>query len=192
MFSARRNSGFSLLELTIVVAIALTVSAMAIPSITTTIANVRIRSNIASVSGLLQSCRMLAVNQNKTKTAHFTSITGGLIAYVKNASDGASLATGDAQVMMEAPITKLTEPAGTGAPTAMTSTDLGYTPQTGDPSFNTRGLPCLYAAGICTNYGFISYFKDTRRSGSEGWAAITVSPAGRITKWFWNGSSWGN
>ena len=46
--------------------------------------------------------------------------------------------------------------------------------------------------GTCTNSGLIEYFKDNRIGGSGGWAAISVSPAGRITRWFWNGSAWAN
>jgi hypothetical protein len=114
-----------------------------------------------------------------------------LMGYIRDAGDTSSLTTVDSQVEMEAPITKMTTPTGLGAPSAISTGVLGFTPQTGDPSFNSRGLPCLYSSGTCpTNYGFISYFKDNRIAGSGGWAAISVSPAGRIKRWFWNGSEW--
>lgn len=182
-------------ELAIVVAIGLVVSAAAIPSITTTVANVRLRSNIGSVSGLLQSCRMLAVNQNKTKTARFSTLSGGsVMAYVKNANDAGALNSSDAQIMMEAPISKVDPPLGAGAPTEISALTLGFTGDHGNPSFTSRGLPCLYdiSTGACPTQGFVFYFKDTRQRTAEGWSAVSISPAGRITKWFWNGTTWGN
>jgi hypothetical protein len=81
-------------------------------------------------------------------------------------------------------------PTGVGAPEEIETSVLGFTPQTTEPSFNTRGLPCVYDDGICTNDGFLFYFKDTSRQGSQGWAALSISPAGRIKKWFWTGGSW--
>ena len=187
------RSGFSLIELLVVVAIGLIVATTAVPAITATIANVRMRASISSLSGMLQSTRMLAVKENKIKTARFTVERGGLIVFAKDASSTSTdVITSDPQVQLEAPITKLTTPSGAGAPDALTATFLGFTPSPSIPSFNSRGLPCLYAGGACPNRGFAYYFKDTRRAGSQGWSAITISPAGRITKWFWNGASWGN
>jgi hypothetical protein len=111
---------------------------------------------------------------------------------MKTAWDGSVVTTTDPQVQLEAPIDKFPAPAGVGAPAPMTSAELGYVPSTSNPSFNPRGLPCLFAGGGCPSRGFAFYFKDTRRSDAEGWAAITISPAGRINKWFWNGSAWVN
>ena len=185
------QSGFSLLEIMIVLGVAMVVTATAIPRMTTAIANAKLRASMTSLSGLLQNTRMVAVQQSKTKTARFSGGTNTrLIGYIKDATDTSAVATVDPQVEMEAPINKLTTPSGPGAPSAITTTALGFTPQTGDPSFNSRGMPCEYSAGICTNYGFVYYFKDNRISGSGGWAAISVSPAGRIKRWFHNGSIW--
>ena len=185
------RSGFSLLEVLIVVAVAMVVTATAVPGMTTAIANAKLRASMTSLSGLLQNTRMVAVQQSKTKTAHFSGgTTTRLIGFIKDAADTSAVATKDAQVEMEAPITRLTTPSGPGAPTAISTTALGFTPQTGDSSFNSRGLPCAYSSGTCTNYGFIYYFKDSRITGSGGWAAISVSPAGRIKRWFHNGSIW--
>jgi prepilin-type N-terminal cleavage/methylation domain-containing protein len=186
------KSGFTLLETLIVVAIAGIVTITAVPKMTNVIANAKLRASMTSLSGLFQNTRMVAVQQNKTKTARFEGgVTTRLMGYVRDAGDTSSLETVDSQVEMEAPITKMTSPSGPGAPTAISTATLGFTPQTDDPSFNSRGLPCLYTSGTCpTNYGFIYYFKDSRIGGSGGWAAISISPAGRIKRWFWNGSAW--
>jgi prepilin-type N-terminal cleavage/methylation domain-containing protein len=197
--AGKKLAGFTLQEVLVVVAIGLIVTLAAVPVMSNAIANMRLRSSLTSVSGLLQNTRAIAVQQNKNKTAcHFNVATApySLVYFVKDATDctTATLLTADPQVELEAPITPYGAPTGTGAPTALdNTTQLGVTtaPLTTDPSFNSRGLPCTYASGSCTpNVSFVQYYKDNRISGSGGWAAISVSPAGRIKRWFWNGSSW--
>jgi hypothetical protein len=48
----------------------------------------------------------------------------------------------------------------------------------------------VFDDGPCTSSGFLYYFKDMSQKGSKGWAALSISPAGRIKKWFWSGSNW--
>jgi hypothetical protein len=166
------------------------------------IANMRLRASMTSVSGLLQNTRMAAVKQNKIMTAKYTNLSSppySLIYYTKLAADSSALAAGDPQVEMEAPIVPSPSPAGPGAPAAIAVSVLGFTPQGIDAtsslfaSFNSSGSPCLYNGVLCTNAGstgFIEYFKDNRIGGSGGWAAISITPAGRIKRWFWSGSAW--
>jgi len=154
---------------------------------------VKLRASMTSVSGLLQNTRMLAVKLNRTMTARYlvrTTSPLGLVYYAKSATDSSALTGSNPQVELEAPITPYTTPTGGGAPAAISTTTLGFTPQTGDPSFNSRGLPCSYSGGTCTSNGFIAYYKDDRISSSSGWSAISISPAGRIKRWFWNESAW--
>jgi prepilin-type N-terminal cleavage/methylation domain-containing protein len=186
-----RLAGFSLIEISVVVAISLIVGMIAIPNMVSVISNARLHAGVTSMSGLLQSCRMEAVKQNQTLTAHFATIDGQtLVGYVKAAPDGSERLPTDLQAQWEAPVMMMTEPSGEGAPSEISTGVLGFTPQTTEPSFNTRGLPCVYDAGNCPNDGFLYYFKDTSRHGSQGWAALSISPAGRIKKWFWTGSAW--
>ena len=188
--SMKSRKGFSLLELIVVVGILLAVAAMSIPNMMSVVANARLHAGLTNVSGVLQNCRMLAVKQNRTMTARITTERSGIIAYIKAATDKSGLKASDPQVQWEAPIRAVDEPTGVGAPSALDSDVLGFKPETGAPSFNSRGLPCVYDSGSCPNKGFVYYFKDTRQSGRNGWAAISISPAGRIKKWFWNGSAW--
>jgi len=193
------RAGFSLQEVLVVVAIGLIVTAVALPSMSNAIANMKLRASMTSVSGLLQNTRSMAVKENTIKTAcHYnrTAAPYSLVYFVRDATDCTSLTstTSDVQVEMEAPITPSASPSGAGAPTAITNPQMGLTasPLTTDPSFNSRGLPCSYGGGsTCpTNNGFVQYYKDNRIAGSGGWAAISISPAGRIKRWFWNGSTW--
>jgi type II secretory pathway pseudopilin PulG len=185
------RAGFSLIEVTVVVMITLIVGAVTIPNMVAVISNARLHAGVTSMSGLLQSARMVAVKQNRTVTTHFDIINGDtLVAYVKTPTDVSPLVSTDLQAQWEAPVKMMGTPVGAGAPSVISTAVLGFTPQTTLPSFNTRGLPCVYVSGACTNNGFLYYFKDTSRAGSKGWAALSISPAGRIKKWFWTGYKW--
>ena len=105
------------------------------------IGNVRLRSSMTSLAGVLQNCRMLAVKQNRTMSTHFLTTSygssTGVMAYVKLASDSSSLGTGDSQVQLEQPVTQVATLSGPNAPTTvLDSAFLGFTPQPGDTSFN--------------------------------------------------------
>jgi prepilin-type N-terminal cleavage/methylation domain-containing protein len=184
------SRGFSLVELLMVVAIALTLSTIAVANIAAVVSSARIHAGISSMSGLLQNTRITAVKKNKTLTAHLTSEDGALVGYIKPAADTSPRTSKDTQVEWESPVVRMSTPTGTGAPDEITASDLGFTPQSTDISFNSRGLPCAYASGLCTSSGFLYYFKDTSREGNKGWAALSVSPAGKITKWFWSSGIW--
>src|SRR5712692_4201465 len=188
------RAGFSMIEVIVVTGISMIITMTAVPNMTSAIGSLRLRSSMTSLAGVLQKCRMLAVKQNQTMSTHFAVTTygasNGVIAYVKKASDPNPISTTDSQVQLEQPVTQVTTPSGTGAPTTVPTSTLGFTPQTSDPSFSTTGLPCAYSGGNCVNGGFIYYFHDTRSSGQTGWAAISLSPAGRLKKWYWNGSAW--
>jgi Tfp pilus assembly protein FimT len=193
-----KQAGFSLLEIMTVAGISLAVTMTALPNMINGIGNMRLRSSMTSLSGVVQNCRMLAVKQNGTMTTHFLvkdyGNSQGVMAYVKQATDPNPLLTSDSQVQLEEPIVQSGAPSGAGAPTALDSTVLGFTPQTGDASFNSTGLPCAYnsSTGVCQNNGFIYYFHDSRPGAQMGWAALSISPAGRLKKWYWSGSAWTN
>jgi len=186
----KNRAGFTLLELLIVVGIGAMITAIAVPNVVIAVSNSRLRASMTSLSGVLQSTRMLAVKQNRTMTTRMTVQSSGMVAYAKLATASTPLYVNDMQVEMEAPITKVTTPSGPGAPSALNTGVLGFTPQTGEPSFNTRGMPCAYSGGSCPNQGFAYYFHDNRSGATAGWSAVSISPAGRIKKWYWNGSAW--
>ena len=189
--SADRCAGFSLIEISVVLCISLVLGAIAVPNMVTVISNARLHAGVSTMSGLLQSCRMKAVKENQTLTTRFTTEgVSTLVGYVKKAADVSDRLATDLQAEWEAPVSMMTTPVGAGAPAAISTTVLGFTPETTEPTFNTRGLPCRYVSGACANNGFLYYFKDTSRVGGQGWAALSISPAGRIKKWFWNGSAW--
>jgi prepilin-type N-terminal cleavage/methylation domain-containing protein len=189
--TSHRTRGFSLIEVLVVVAITLIIAGMTIPNMLSVISNARVHSGVTSMSGLLQNCRMMAVKENRTLTTRFVTVNGAtLLGYVKPAADVTPLKDTDSQAEWEAPVIMMTSPTGSGHPDVISTAVLGFTPATTEPSFNPRGLPCVYSGGACANNGFLYYFKDTSRKAGQGWAALSISPAGRIKKWFWNGSAW--
>jgi len=187
---ADRLAGFSLIEVSVVILISLIIGMITIPNMVTVISNARLHAGVTSMSSLLQSCRMAAVKQNRALTAHFTIDGSTLIGYVKEAPDTSDVADTDLQAQWESPVRMETTPTGADAPAVIDTDVLGFTPQDGEPTFNTRGLPCFYDGVACENKGFVYYFKDTSRSNGKGWASLSISPAGRIKKWFWNGAEW--
>jgi hypothetical protein len=78
--------------------------------------------------------------------------------------------------------------------TAGPAMSLGFgTAVNGLPGFDGRGLPCNPVSGTCTfnqGTGFYYYLRQDRIFSSTSWAAVSVSPAGRVKVWMWNGSAW--
>jgi prepilin-type N-terminal cleavage/methylation domain-containing protein len=187
--SADTARGFSFIELTIVMGIMLVLSSIAVVNVKAVVSNARLRAGVFSLSNLLRSSRMIAVTRNRTETTHFTT-DRSLGAYVKASDSSAPRLKTDPQMRWSGSVITMTTPGGLGAPDELSSVALGFLPETGESSFNARGMPCTYSAGNCPNKGFIYYFKDTSRAANKGWAALSISPAGRIKQWFWNGGVW--
>lgn len=183
----RSASGFSLLELMIVVGILMVITAMAMPKIMTTIADVRLRSAVNSASGLMQQARMMAIKDNQLRKIKYTNVASGGFVYV-DVNDDDHIQPTEAQVQMGSTILGYNAP--TGLP-ALVQANLGYSPVvTSVLMFNPRGLPCS-AVTTCGS-GMVIYFTDSRTVGSPGWGAVSVSPAGRVKTWLWTGSAWGD
>jgi len=164
---------------------------------------------MSSLSGLIQECRSLAIKTNKVMTVHFTVQSGQPVAYIEDANAPAALssAQNNKVIFLGGGVTKYTAPAGSDAPPALTGSQLwgsnwSGTPNTTDVSFNSRGLPCVWndttkACDVLDAYqnsiaGFVYYFTYAPPYGANGWTGISVSPAGRVRGWFWNGTAWGN
>lgn len=196
--------GFSMLELTVVVALSMMLAAMAIPTITTQVAQWRLHTTANEIAGLLQNARLQAVRSNTYVTLRTATVNGATIAYVDSsgtsASDGYSgdgaYNSGETAVQIPATISF----TNTGAPSFDSTSLMGVSVATTDVSpgiritFNGRGLPCLKSGSVCTTVSsgnpvaFVYY--ATNQSLTNGWMAVSVAPAGRIHVWMWNGNAW--
>jgi len=200
------KAGFSLIELLVVVSVMLVVAALAVPTLTTTLDSFRMRGTMSSIANMAQRCRTQAIKRDTSQHMHFAVVNNQPIAFVTDANDLQSVIApvyGDPQLSdqlwMPKQFSFSAVPSGPGAPTSLTGLSMWGTalvpnksPQ--DPYFNSRGMPCLPdpVTGVCSpTTGFLYYYRY-RRGGTVRWVATSISPAGRIQSWFWNGTSWGN
>ena len=206
--AAGRQRGFSMIELLVVCAIVLVLAAIATPNFIEAIANISLRNSANSVAGLLQEARLRAVRDNKYYTVRANSTNqayidlGGPGAAATDGSGNNAWEPGGSSVTPE-PLVQLsgtTQFAQTGAPTFADSlmVGTGSVIQGDSPlrvSFNSRGLPCTMSGSLCKNItssgnpvAYVYFLTDLRPL--NGWAAVSVSPAGRVKVWFYNGSAW--
>ena len=198
--AVERQKGFSLIELLVVVAILMCVAAVATPNMIGIIATSRIRSSMGNLSGFIQNCRSTAVRFNTTKSVFNTQIQGGPFAYIADPT-ATSISSAEAQLPIGRSALWISDlsTAGAEAPAELTS-ELAFQNSTlvadhSTVSFNNRGLPCKYVSGTgaCnTGTGFIWYFRFQPPFGQNRWAALSISPAGRIKSWYWSGTAWSN
>jgi hypothetical protein len=57
------------------------------------------------------------------------------------------------------------------------------------PTFGPRGLPCAPSAGACPYVPPASFITFLQNTGNGKWEAITVTPAGRVNLWIYDGTS---
>ena len=191
----RSASGFSLLEMMIVLAIIVIVGGFAMPMLMTQVYLTRIRYSATGVSGLLQLARMEAVRKNSFYSLNYVA---GTPAMVRVVDKNAAVVTTIPPVVLGQSVTSFFG-SGSGAPgeTAFFTT-LSFTVATassGSPSFNSRGLPCIASGGTTClrtlNQGFVFFLSGTNSSGGAvGWSALTVTPSGRCQVFAYDGTNW--
>lgn len=196
------NRGFSLLELMTVVSIALVTMAIASPIMMNAISSGKVRGKMTEFSGLVQACRSSAVHLNQTKHLKLKQSGGAWVAFVDD--PGSTLTTPTMtmpQAWLPRNMQKVAPPTSTPTPldsTIMWDDGLGATPLSDDKlCFNSRGIPCtcpLTPSAACTGItnGYAYYFTLTSQPGGTRWAALGISPAGRIKTFFWDGGAWTN
>lgn len=219
---AKRNAekGFSLLEVVLVVAIVLIVSAMAIPSVVSAMYNIRLRSSAYGVAGLLQVARTEAIQANADRFVCYASDAKGVsrvwvqdkftCVTIKDLDDPSQgLATKYKQVVLGGNVSVVPAFAAGSPATGLTTKDLGFAGVAATnsfvfvkPMFNARGIPCYKSAAgaLCKSQvsGFASafnaaglwYFTDKRPTQGTGWAAVSLSPSGRVQVWSFDGTKW--
>jgi prepilin-type N-terminal cleavage/methylation domain-containing protein len=197
-----KHKGFSLLELMVVLCVAFIAATMVLPTATTAIRGVRLSSSGASYADLLQQARVRAVRDDRYYTVIATAAVGSnpATAFIDIAGTGA-YAQGDPLMVFAQGVTprpfasgpSLSNlesqflPPGAASIASVNTTAAG-------PTFGPRGLPCspVTNAGyttcpFITPTSYINYMQETQ---GGIWEAVTVTPAGRIREWKYNGTSW--
>jgi prepilin-type N-terminal cleavage/methylation domain-containing protein len=205
MSMRKKNRGFSLIELMVVIAIILAISAVAIPSAIEGIYDMRLRSAATSLAGLMQQARQMAIRDNSFYPIKFTTQGATVLAYID-----ASPATADRildttaydhkfpTVQLGGGVVKTT----TNPDTAGTSTPWAFTPMamTLKPYWGPMGLPCAISSGNCVASvisggttgvaGYQVILTDNRSFGTAGYVSVTATPGGRVRVWRWSGGVW--
>ena len=188
--------GFSLPELVVVVAIVMLMAAFAIPVMTNTVSNIKLRYSAINFSGLLQKARIEAVRKNTFYSVQQHTIGSGDIGYYVDLNKNQTFAATDPQVELG----RVTVYAGTGSGAPQETSFVGgfsFTMNTGTSAvaaFNARGLPCI--ANISTQtcpeaagQGFVYFLSN---GSAAGWAAVVITPSGRVQVWSYDNSGSGS
>ena len=183
--------GFSLIEMMIVVAIVLIISAISVPALLKTVSDISLRYSATDLSGLLQSARIQAVRKNTFYSVVQTTLPTlptATPAYILDLNKTGIYANSEPNMPINASLT-IHQGIGSGAPNeAGFIAGLNFTvdPTGAAPSFNARGLPCIAAANSCPmvpGQGFVVFLSKPVIMGNSPWAAVVVNPSGHIQVW---------
>jgi Tfp pilus assembly protein FimT len=204
-----QQGGVSVIELLIATVIILVLASFAIPGMISSVRMAHLRGAASDMTGLYEQARIYAIRDNNYYSTYILAASGSRpeLAYVdlpkgstaKNGGTGAAawdpVVTLTSEVVQQpvasAPNTANLKSQLLPSTTPVTPIDTSVTAAT----FGPRGLPCtplaLTGGTVCDSSGgptaFWTFLKDTQ-SGS--WQAVTITPAGRIGKWFYTGSVW--
>jgi prepilin-type N-terminal cleavage/methylation domain-containing protein len=188
----KRDHGFTLLEMVIVLAVVMILAAITVPRFLNIVGDINLRYVATNYSGLLQSARIQAVRKNNYYGIQQTTLSTGDVAYYVHAQNG-TYAVGDPLLPISSQIT-VHAGTGSGAPNESTLTcgaTCTFTSGSNYPSFNARGLPCLVVASVCTQnpgVGYVTFLSKNNTMGNVSWAAVVVTGGGRIQIWTSDGA----
>jgi Tfp pilus assembly protein FimT len=196
----------------VVVIIVMIIAGTAIPPIVSSVHTAHLRGAATDIASLLEQARIVAIRDNRYYSTYILAASGNQPqeAYVDmlpksftgtSGNGGTSIAAGDPVIPLTSDVTPR---SASNAPnpsdlqsqllpstTSVTPTDTTVTAAT----FGPRGLPCtpiaLTGGTVCDSSGGPTAYWTFLQSNSTGaWQAVTITPAGRIRKWFYNGSTW--
>jgi prepilin-type N-terminal cleavage/methylation domain-containing protein len=191
------QSGFTLPELIVVVAIILIVGGLSIPNITRTIDTSRLKGATQSLAAAYQDARIRAT-QKDTSYQVLISPPGISPDQICIDLDGdGTCSAGDPVTLFPAQV-KVSNlgvpvPLGNQLPFHAISTEQPGAPNN-SLTLNALGLPCQRSSATapCTAIGWVQHLQLLRANGEVMYAAVTVTPTGRVKTWIFIPSSSGN
>lgn len=196
---SNRRRGFSLIELMVVMAIILIITAIAMPLIQRVVTSYRLDTSGHAVAGLVQQARLLAVGSNQPAYAQFdTTNPSANLVYVN--SDKSAFVPGAAGVPVVATnggvALQATNPPNINVDQLVaylqgTSTAV-FVEAPGTPiGFSPRGVPCVGIFGnpaVCqqqdsNNSNKVATFLWLMTTGNGNWEAVTVTAGGKVRSW---------
>jgi prepilin-type N-terminal cleavage/methylation domain-containing protein len=191
------QSGFTLAELIVVLSIVLIVGGLSIPNLTRAIDTSRIKGAAQTLASAYQDARIRAT-QKDTSYAVLVSPLGITPAQVCIDLDGDGVCgLGDPVTTFpgRVSVSNLGVPVKLGAQLTYLTTDTEHSTAPGNGlMWNAIGLPCQRPPGgaQCITTGWVQYLQLPRSNGEVMYAAVTVSPTGRVKIWTFIPSSSGN
>jgi Tfp pilus assembly protein FimT len=177
------QSGYSLLELLVALAMVMVLTTMAVPAVTTAISSAQLRAAAGGLAGTLQKARMISAAADR---AYALRVSGSSTVYID--------LNGNSTLDASENINLLRLPRGVVFDASAPALNAGFGASvTALPGFDPRGLPCAVSGSTCNfsqGTGFLVYLRQDRPFGATSWAAVSVSPAGRIKTWMWSGTAW--
>ncbi len=200
------ETGFTLIETLVVVAITLVVAGLSIPSLSRAIDNARLKAASQKLASLYQQGRLRATQDNTYYELPARASRSRTVQVCLDLNGNGRCEAGEPVVDFPKQI-KL---SNVGVP-ALPET--GFSPLQTESSqmynqrnhmvpglaWNARGLPCQRTSPTspCSNsipgaVGWVQYIQFQRSTGDVSYAAVTVSPTGRIKTWTYDPAANGN
>lgn len=185
------DHGFSLVEMIIAVAVIMILAAITAPTVVNTVADINLRYSAVNISGILQSARITAVQKNSFFSIQPVAQGSGQTGYFVDLSAGktGTYSIGYPMITLGSNITVHTG-TGSGAPNESgfisTLNFVGLYSGTTPGSFNARGLPCAPTPPTCaanSGQGFVYFLSRPGFAGNISWAAVVITPSGRVQVW---------
>lgn len=181
----RRSRGFTLLELSLVLAMVMVLSTVAIPAILGSVAAMNLRMTATELSGAMGYARMKAVHDNRPYALRVITVTGRTAVYLDLNNNGA-LDGGEEKALLVLPHSIVFDSSGP----ALTLSGVQVLSL---PAFSAYGKPCAMSGSTCASAPGTQFYimmRQDRIFTTPGWIAVSVTPASRIQVWSWNGVSW--
>jgi Tfp pilus assembly protein FimT len=185
-----KQTGFSLLEVLIVMGLIVAMTAAVIPNINSSIQNYRLYASAQEIASQAQSARLRAVRGNAMCT--FLMSASGRRFGIDVDGDGDLSSSADVVLGLNRNVSfsDLSTPPITNASTLSngTKTGIGFTPRGTLTAIASSGLPDYNPASLAAS-GYAIYLSNTQ----SHFAAVTVSPLGRVRTWTSssaNGATW--
>lgn len=192
------QAGFTLTELLVVVAIIGIVVGLSIPNFTRSIDNARLKAASQQLAAVYQDARLRAT-QNNTPYEILLSAPGVTPSRTCIDLNGNGICgAGDPASIFSSQVTlnNAGVPAGLGAVLGFAALDTENS--TNAPVagivWNNLGVPCQRssAASPCLAVGWVQYLQLQRSAGDVLYAAVTISPSGRVKTWTYSPAANGN
>jgi Tfp pilus assembly protein FimT len=177
----RREAGFSLLEVTLVVAIALVVMGISITALMPTLDSYRIEGDAQGIAGLIALARMRAT----TNFGHASLLCSATLPY----SCQVQVTTAGSVTAIAEPLRKMLSAGisfttfGTGAPTLGAGNQVTPT-QNMTMTFNSRGLPIDAGGNLVSDYAIYLV------SAGGRYCAVALQANGQPAIYTWLNGAW--